>query len=305
MGRTLATAAEAAAYEDFLRRFPAYAATTAVDELRAADYARLDRLGHTYLDYTGGGLYAESQLRRHHELLAGASARQSALAQPDVARLVRARQGGARRGAALLQRARGRVRDRLHAQRQRRPQARRRGVSVRARRRLPAQLRQPQLRQRHPRVRLPQGRRHDLHPGARVGPAARRGAGPHGPPRRGARGRGGRAGQALRVPGAVQLQRRPAPARVGRRGARPRLGRPARLRRVRADQPARRGGDQRRLHSDLVLQALRLPDRRRLPDRPPRGARQAAPPVVRRRHDHARLGAAGGLVSPGARGDGL
>ena len=59
-----------AAREDFLRRFPAYAATTVIDDLRAADYARLDRLGHTYLDYTGGGLYAESQLRRHHELLA-------------------------------------------------------------------------------------------------------------------------------------------------------------------------------------------------------------------------------------------
>ena len=62
----------AAAYEDFLRRFPVYAETAAVDDLRAADYARLDRLGHTYLDYTGGGLYAESQLRRHQELLAGA-----------------------------------------------------------------------------------------------------------------------------------------------------------------------------------------------------------------------------------------
>ena len=59
----------AAAYEGFLRRSPSYAATTAVDELRATDYARLDRLGHTYLDYTGGGLYAESQIRRHQELL--------------------------------------------------------------------------------------------------------------------------------------------------------------------------------------------------------------------------------------------
>ncbi len=61
----------AAAGEDFLRRFPGYAATAAIDELRARDYARLDALGQTYLDYTGGGLYAESQLRRHHELLAG------------------------------------------------------------------------------------------------------------------------------------------------------------------------------------------------------------------------------------------
>ncbi len=59
-----------AAHEDLVRRYPAFAATAAVDELRATDYARLDRLGHTYLDYTGGGLYAESQLRRHRELLA-------------------------------------------------------------------------------------------------------------------------------------------------------------------------------------------------------------------------------------------
>jgi selenocysteine lyase/cysteine desulfurase len=42
-----------------------------VDELRATDYERLDRLGHVYLDYTGGGLYGASQIRRHHELLLG------------------------------------------------------------------------------------------------------------------------------------------------------------------------------------------------------------------------------------------
>ena len=35
------------------------------DALRASDYARLDATGHVYLDYTGGGLYAASQLRRH------------------------------------------------------------------------------------------------------------------------------------------------------------------------------------------------------------------------------------------------
>ena len=69
MSGSAPTAREAAAYGDFVRRFPAYAATAAVDELRAADYARLDGLGQTYLDYTGGGLYAESQIRRHHELL--------------------------------------------------------------------------------------------------------------------------------------------------------------------------------------------------------------------------------------------
>ena len=58
-----------AAEQDFLRRLPAYAQTTSLDDLRAADYGRLDRCGCTYLDYTGGGLFGESQVRRHHELL--------------------------------------------------------------------------------------------------------------------------------------------------------------------------------------------------------------------------------------------
>jgi selenocysteine lyase/cysteine desulfurase len=40
-------------------------------ELRAREYARLDRLGEVYLDHTGGALYAESQLREHGRLLAG------------------------------------------------------------------------------------------------------------------------------------------------------------------------------------------------------------------------------------------
>jgi molybdenum cofactor sulfurtransferase len=43
----------------------------AVETLRARDYGRLDTLGDVYLDYTGGGLYAESQLRAHQELLRG------------------------------------------------------------------------------------------------------------------------------------------------------------------------------------------------------------------------------------------
>lgn len=69
-GRTrYAPAKRAAVYDDFVRRFPEFAGTVAVDELRATDYERLDRLEHTYLDYTGGGLYAASQVRRHQELL--------------------------------------------------------------------------------------------------------------------------------------------------------------------------------------------------------------------------------------------
>ncbi len=41
----------------------------ALDTLRAREYARLDALDQTYLDYTGGGLYAESQVREHRDLL--------------------------------------------------------------------------------------------------------------------------------------------------------------------------------------------------------------------------------------------
>lgn len=62
--------AEEPALEDFLRRYPAYVQTAHIDALRAAEYGRLDRLGHVYLDYTGGGLYAEAQLRAHMQLLA-------------------------------------------------------------------------------------------------------------------------------------------------------------------------------------------------------------------------------------------
>jgi molybdenum cofactor sulfurtransferase len=77
--RVLAPAATAAgqtpmatALSDFERRYPAYTGTAVLDEMRARDYARLDAADHIYLDYTGGGLYAESQLARHRALLAGA-----------------------------------------------------------------------------------------------------------------------------------------------------------------------------------------------------------------------------------------
>ncbi|RME89263.1 MAG: aminotransferase class V-fold PLP-dependent enzyme [Anaerolineae bacterium] len=60
---------EDADFTAFLESYPAYATTDLLDELRRTDYARLDVGGHVYLDYTGGGLYAESQLRKHHQLL--------------------------------------------------------------------------------------------------------------------------------------------------------------------------------------------------------------------------------------------
>lgn len=58
-----------AALAAFQHRYPGYAATRRLDDLRACDYARLDAQQHIYLDYTGGGLYAASQLRQHMALL--------------------------------------------------------------------------------------------------------------------------------------------------------------------------------------------------------------------------------------------
>ena len=54
---------------DFVARFPGYKKTALLDDLRATEYRRLDERGQVYLDYTGGSLYAESQLQKHYELL--------------------------------------------------------------------------------------------------------------------------------------------------------------------------------------------------------------------------------------------
>jgi len=55
----------------FLRETPEFARTRHLDEMRASEYGRLDNAGHVYLDYTGGGLYAESQVRAHTDMLLG------------------------------------------------------------------------------------------------------------------------------------------------------------------------------------------------------------------------------------------
>jgi len=57
------------AYEDFVARYPSYRDTAALDELRSTEYRRLDEHRQIYLDYTGGSLYAECQLKRHFTLL--------------------------------------------------------------------------------------------------------------------------------------------------------------------------------------------------------------------------------------------
>ncbi len=50
---------------DFHAAHPDYAATARLDELRQSEYSYLDEDGHVYLDYTGSGLAARSQLAAH------------------------------------------------------------------------------------------------------------------------------------------------------------------------------------------------------------------------------------------------
>jgi molybdenum cofactor sulfurtransferase len=56
-------------FDDFVSKYPEYTKTTSLDELRKTDYSRLDRNHEVYLDYTGAGLYAESQVKKHQQLL--------------------------------------------------------------------------------------------------------------------------------------------------------------------------------------------------------------------------------------------
>jgi len=57
------------AFASFLKSYPSYSDTAALDGLRAREYDRLDRSRQVYLDYTGGSQYAASQLRAHFDLL--------------------------------------------------------------------------------------------------------------------------------------------------------------------------------------------------------------------------------------------
>jgi selenocysteine lyase/cysteine desulfurase len=57
------------ALDAFTASYPEYDSTQCIDNLRARDFARLDALNQVYLDYTGGGLYAERQLHEHMALL--------------------------------------------------------------------------------------------------------------------------------------------------------------------------------------------------------------------------------------------
>ena len=58
-----------AAYAAFMKAYPCFESTRIIDDLRQREYARLDELNQVYLDYTGSGLYASSQIRQHMALL--------------------------------------------------------------------------------------------------------------------------------------------------------------------------------------------------------------------------------------------
>jgi selenocysteine lyase/cysteine desulfurase len=59
-----------AAQAAFEQQYPQFN-LPALEALRQTEYGRLDKLGHAYLDYTGGGLYADSQINAHMEMLKG------------------------------------------------------------------------------------------------------------------------------------------------------------------------------------------------------------------------------------------
>jgi len=56
---------------DFRAAYPEYDETSKLDELRATEYSYLDECAHVYLDYTGAGLAARSQLRAHAARIGG------------------------------------------------------------------------------------------------------------------------------------------------------------------------------------------------------------------------------------------
>lgn len=58
-----------AAESDFVSRFPEFDPDGSFAELRRTEYGRLDAGDQVYLDYTGGGLHAASQIECHAELL--------------------------------------------------------------------------------------------------------------------------------------------------------------------------------------------------------------------------------------------
>ncbi|MCA9982013.1 MAG: aminotransferase class V-fold PLP-dependent enzyme, partial [Anaerolineales bacterium] len=56
------------AEQTFLTQYPHFK-NAALASLRQTEFGRLDANNQVYLDYTGGGLYGQSQLRQHQKLL--------------------------------------------------------------------------------------------------------------------------------------------------------------------------------------------------------------------------------------------
>jgi molybdenum cofactor sulfurtransferase len=56
---------------EFLARHPGYGEGGGPEALRRREFSRLDAAGDLYLDYTGAGLYGESQVERHAAILRG------------------------------------------------------------------------------------------------------------------------------------------------------------------------------------------------------------------------------------------
>ena len=222
--------------------------------------------GDVYLDYTGGGLYAASQLDEHMRLLRGTVFGNPHSVNPTSSAATALVERRARAVLRYFDAPEDEYACIFTPNATRRAAARRRGVSVRRRGPVPRDVRQPQLGQRHPRVRAGEGREDRVR--------AARGARPAGGGRR-ARAlsrRHGAAGHNLfAYPAQSNFSGRQAPARMDRGGAGARLGRDRRRRRVRADEPARPLGLEAGLRPDLLLQDVRLPDR---PRRAARAARR-------------------------------
>ena len=60
------------AFDRFVERYPEYRGTERLDALRQNEFSRLDDDGCVYLDYTGAGMYAASQIRDHATQLTSA-----------------------------------------------------------------------------------------------------------------------------------------------------------------------------------------------------------------------------------------
>ena len=141
---------------DFLARFPGYKKTSLLDDLRATEYRRLDERGQVYLDYTGGSLYAESQLQKHFELLRSGVLGNPHSANPTSVAMTEHVERTRRPDSGLLQCPRRRLHPGLHAKCLGGAQARGRILSLRAGQPLPAHFRQSQLRKRNSRIRARQ-----------------------------------------------------------------------------------------------------------------------------------------------------